>query len=127
MGKYVKKISSILLFALLVTMLAPASYAEAVAEPYLAYQTTEYGAAVNKLATATEKEAYRVEKLLMSPGEQVDLCFINAGSWKNSKWTSSDTNVATIDGKGMITAKNPGVSEITLTYKKKCMVCMITR
>ncbi len=119
MRKNSKKISVILIITLLVTMLAPVSYAEAAAEPYLAYQTTEDGAAVNKLPSAAEKEMYRVEKLLMSPGEKVDLCFINAGKWKNSKWTSSDTNVATVNGKGLITAKNSGVAEITLTYQKK--------
>jgi len=119
MRKHMRKISIVLMITLLVTMLMPVSYGEAAAEPYLAYQTTEYGAAVNKLATASEKEAYRVDKLFMSPGEKVDLCFINAGKWKDSKWTSSDTKVATINGKGLITAQNPGVSEITLTYKKK--------
>lgn len=118
MRKYVKKISSILLIALFVTMLAPASYAEAAEELYLAYKTTEYGAEVHKL-TAVEAEDYRVEKLLMSPGDKVALCFINASNWKNPKWTSSDTKVATVDGDGKITAKNPGVSEITFTYEKK--------
>lgn len=119
MKKYVKKVSVVLVLSLLIGMFMPASIAEAASDPYLAYQTTENGAAVNRLSTYAEMEKYRVEKLLMSPGEKVDLCFIKAGSWKNAKWTSSDTKVATIDKVGMITAKGPGVSEITLTYTQK--------
>ena len=111
--------SVVVVLSLLVGMLTPALSAEAASDPYLAYQTTEYGEQVNRLSTYAEMDQYRVEKLLMSPGEKVDLCFIRCGSWKDAKWTSSDTNVATIDNVGVVTAKNPGVSEITLTYKKK--------
>ena len=118
MKRNIKSICAVMVMTLFVMLVAPASYAEAAKEPYLAYETTEYGTAVFKLKYEWEKEEYRVEKLLMSPGESVDLCFIVAGSWKNPEWTSSDVSVATIDGNGIVTAKNPGVTEITLTYKK---------
>ena len=119
MRRWKTKISVLLVTTLLMSSLAPMNYTEAAATPYLAYQTTEYGEQVNRLKTAPERESYMVEKLIMSKGDKVDLCFINARSWKNAKWTSSDTNVATVDNVGMITAKNLGVSTITLTYKKK--------
>lgn len=119
MKKSCRKLCVMIVIVLLITAFAPMSYAMAAENPYLAYQTTEYGTQVNKLKKSWEKEYYKVEKLLMNPGETVDLCFINAGLWKSAKWTSSNPDVAYVDNVGMITALSYGTTEITLTYKKR--------
>lgn len=119
MERLCRKLSVIMVVALLITISAPMSYAMAAEDPYLAYQTTESGAQVNKLKKSAERAYYKVERLLMNPGEMVDLCFINAGLWKNAQWTSSNPDVARVDKVGMITALSYGTTKITLTYKKK--------
>lgn len=115
-----KKIGKYLMaFLLTLVMVFPMSStikAEA-AELYLAYQTNENGVGVTKLKSS-ERENYRVSELYMEEGQQIDLCFINATSWTKPKWTSSNTDVATVDKSGIITAVSSGVTEITLTYSK---------
>lgn len=116
--KNTRKISVVLVFAMLISMFAPASYALAASDPYLAYQTTEYGAQVNRLGSLYEMERYRVDKLLLNQGDKVDLCFINAGKWKNAKWTSSNEKVVKVDKAGVVTAITAGTAKVTLTYKQ---------
>jgi len=88
------------------------------ADLYLAYQTDENGTAVTKLKTA-QREKYRVTKLYLEEGQNVDLCFINAVLWEKSQWYSSNPEVATVNSAGVITAVSAGVAEITLTYSRK--------
>ena len=118
MKRLKKKMGIILIMSMLVAFLTPAVPAEAAEEPYLAFQTSWDGSPVNRMDSNLAKR-YKVEKLLLRPGDKQDLCFINAGSWKDSKWTSSNTKVAKVDGKGNVTAVSDGVATITLTYKKK--------
>lgn len=57
-----------------------------------------------------------VSSLNMKAGESVDLRFLGIKDYKNYKlqWKSSNTNVATVDNKGVITAKANGTAVITL-------------
>ena len=42
-------------------------------------------------------------------------------------WTSSDTNIATVDAKGIVTAVTPGAATVTVqTYNKKKATCAVT-
>jgi len=113
-----KKMGIILMMSMLVSFLTPAIPAEAAEEPYLAYQTAWDGTPVNRM-DSNMAEWYKVEKLLLRPGDQQDLCFINAGLWKDAKWKSSNTKIAKVDSKGNVTAVSDGVATITLTYKKR--------
>lgn len=42
------------------------------------------------------------------------------------KWSSSNKKIATVNGKGLVTAKTPGKVKITATYKGKKYVCNVT-
>ena len=42
------------------------------------------------------------------------------------KWTSSNKKIATVNGKGLVTAKTPGKVKITALYKGKKYVCNVT-
>ncbi len=62
---------------------------------------------------ATAKTAYTLAK-----GTYVDLAFYGAMGYRSGdyvKWTSTDTNVATVDNKGIVTAKNNGITAIICT------------
>lgn len=109
-------IAFILIMVLLIPMATPVS--ALAADLYLAYQEDETGTTVTKL-NAFQREKYRVTKLYLDMCQKVDLCFINAYLWKDARWTSSNPEVATVDGAGVITAKSAGVAEITLTYTRK--------
>ena len=41
-------------------------------------------------------------------------------------WTSSDTNVATVSGDGIVTAMRPGTADITATFGDKTAKCIVT-
>ena len=112
-------IAFVLVIAMLLPLATPVSAQAAENDLYLAYQNTEYGVAVVTLETTWEKEDYKVTELFLRKGDKVDLCFINASKWKEPKWTSSNSKVASVDSSGVITALSDGVAEITLTYTKK--------
>ncbi|WP_025743096.1 InlB B-repeat-containing protein [Aquimarina pacifica] len=64
------------------------------------------GISLNKTETTIDTEG--LEKLLVS--------FLPADATNTSvEWSSSDTNIATVDEEGLITAVNNGVTEITVT------------
>jgi len=109
----------VLVIAMLLPMSSPVSVQAAEKDLYLAYQNTEYGESVVTLETPWEREDYKVTELFLRKGDKADLCFINASKWKEPKWTSSNSKVASVDSSGVITAVSDGVAEITLTYTKK--------
>lgn len=45
---------------------------------------------------------------------------------KTVTWTSSDENVATVDGEGCVTAVNPGTATITAKAGEKMATCIVT-
>ncbi len=103
MRKQFKKIALAAVFAMAVSLFAPAA------------QTAE--AASKKTFTYAEQQTGdRVTALVMEPGEKTDLKFMGVSNWKSYtyKWTSSDEKVAVVDSNGMITALKKGVTTIKL-------------
>ncbi len=74
-----------------------------------------YYAAV-EFTYAEQNTKKKVTELEMSPGEKKDLCFIGVTNSYNytCTWFSSNEEVASVDKKGVITAKSQGTTEIIL-------------
>ncbi len=104
MKKTFKKLSLALIFAMAVSMIAPAA------------QVAE--AATTKTFTYAEQvTGDTVTTLVLNKGEKVDLKFNGVSNWKTYKykWVSSNTKVAVVDSAGVITALSEGVATIKLT------------
>ena len=104
MKKQFRKLSLAVIFAMAVSIIAPAA------------RVVE--AATTKTFTyAEQKTGDTVTTLVMDKGEKVDLKFIGVSNWKtySYKWVSSNTKVAVVDSAGMITALSEGVATIKLT------------
>lgn len=101
MKRSLKFISAALAMAMLITASVPAA--------------TSYAAKEFTYAEQTSKE--QVTQLELRPEQKVDLCFIGVPDYAQytCAWTSSDEAVATVDNKGVITAKTQGRTEISLT------------
>lgn len=75
-----------------------------------------YAAQAQEFTYAEQKTKEQVTELQMKPGEEVDLCFLGAPNYKKytCKWFSSNPEVATVDQRGVITAKAQGTTEIVI-------------
>lgn len=75
---------------------------------------TEDGARI--FTYAEQKTKKQVTELSMQPEEKVDLCFMGVLDYASytCKWVSSNEDVATVDNKGVITAKSQGTAEISI-------------
>ena len=100
MKRIVKFLSMALAAVVLTTMAAPA--------------VTGYAAKEFTYAEQTSKK--QVTDLTMKPGEATDLCFMGVPDYSNytCKWVSSNENVAIVDSKGVITAKEQGTAKVSL-------------
>ena len=104
MKKHFKKIALSAIFAMAVSIIAPAA------------QVAE--AATTKTFTyAEQKTGDAVTTLVMDKGEKVDLKFNGVSNWKTYtyKWASSNTKVAVVDSAGIVTAVGTGVATIKLS------------
>lgn len=103
MKKHFRKLALAAVFAMAVSMIAPAAKAAEAATT----KTFTYAEQVTGDAVTT---------LVMDKGEKVDLKFIGVSNWRTYtyKWASSNTKVATVDSAGIITAVGTGVATITL-------------
>ena len=103
MKKQLSKIALAVIFAMAVTLIAPAA------------QVAE--AASRKFTYAEQITGEKVTVLAMEPGEEVDLKFNGVSNWKTYTytWTSSNQNVAVVDSNGKITALKTGVTTIKLS------------
>ena len=104
MKKMLRKLSLALVFAMAVSLIAPA------------VQTAE--AAEKKTFTYAEQvTGDAVTTLFMDKGEKVDLKFNGVTNWRTYKykWASSNTKVAAVDSAGVVTAISDGVATIKLT------------
>lgn len=104
MKKQLRKLALALVFAMAVSMIAPA--------------TQVASAATKKTFTYAEQvTGDTVTTLVMDKGEKVDLKFNGVSNWKTFKykWASSNTKVAVVDSAGVITAVGTGVATIKLT------------
>ena len=104
MRKQFKKIALAAVFAMAVSLAAPAARpVEAASKKTFTY--------------AEQKTGDQVTALVMQPGEKTDLKFMGVSNWKSYtyKWTSSDEKVAVVDSNGLITALKKGVTTIKLT------------
>lgn len=74
------------------------------------------GYAAKEFTYAEQTSKKQVTELSMKPGEKTDLCFIGAPDYTKytCKWISSNEDVATVDSKGVITAKTQGTAKISL-------------
>lgn len=59
-------------------------------------------------------------------GNTYKLVAMVKGNSKKVKWSSSDTKVAVINSKGIVTAKKRGTTYITATANNKSVICQIT-
>lgn len=77
-------------------------------------KVTESGQKIFTYAEQNSKN--RVTELSMQPDEEVDLCFKGVLDYAHytCKWVSSNEDVATVDNKGVITAKSQGTAEISM-------------
>ena len=122
--KYISKrrmlqlVSMLLVIIMTVALSAPLQ-ASAEENLYLAYKYTGYGQKVVELRHDWQKESYKATQILMNVGDRTELCFINATLWKNAKWESSNTKVATVDANGVVKAVGDGIAEVKLTYSKR--------
>lgn len=104
MKKQLRKLSLAVVFAMAVSLIAPAArVAEAATQKTFTYAEQETGDTVTTL--------------VMTKGEKVDLKFNGVTNWKTYqyKWVSSNNKVAVVDSAGVITAVNTGVATIKLT------------
>ncbi len=104
MKKQFRKLSLALVFAMAVSLIAPAVRVADAAEK----KTFTY---------AEQITGDTVTTLVMDKGEKVDLKFIGVSNWKTYKykWVSSNTKVAVVDTAGVVTAIGTGVATIKLT------------
>jgi len=104
MKKQFRKLSMALVFAMAVSLIAPAVRVADAAEK----KTFTY---------AEQQTGDTVTTLVMDKGEKVDLKFNGVSNWKTYKykWASSNTKVAVVDSAGVITAISTGVATIKLT------------
>ena len=74
------------------------------------------GYAAKEFTYAEQNSKKQVTELSMKPGEKTDLCFKGVPDYAKytCKWISSNEDVATVDGKGVITAKTQGTAKISL-------------
>ena len=101
MRKQTKKIALSVLFSMAMSLVAPSQLSA-----FAATKTFEY-------VDETTEES--IKELALTKGEQVDLKPIGVSSYSNAKWTSSNTKVAVVDSKGMITAMAEGETTIKMT------------
>ena len=104
MKKQFRKLSLALVFAMAVSLIAPAVRVADAAEK----KTFTY---------AEQRTGDTVTTLVMDKGEKVDLKFEGVSNYKTYKykWASSNTKVAVVDSNGLITAVGTGVATIKLT------------
>lgn len=100
MKRTLKFVSMLMVAAVLVTIMVPA--------------VSGYAAKAFTYAEQVSKK--QVTGLTMKPGEKTDLCFIGVPDYAKytCKWSSSNEDVATVDNKGLITAKAQGTAKISL-------------
>lgn len=118
MKKQLRKLALAVVFAMAVSIIAPAAQS--------AYAATEF-------TYAEQNTGDKVTTLVMSKGEKVDLKFKGVSDWKSHKlkWVSSDPKVAVVDSAGVITAIGKGVARIQLTvgdgtkYTSKAVVVYV--
>ena len=103
MKKQFKKLSLALVFAMAVSLIAPAVRVADAAEK----KTFTY---------AEQQTSDTVTTLVMDKGEKVDLKFNGVSNWRTYKykWVSSNTKVAVVDSAGVVTAIGTGVATIKL-------------
>ena len=103
MKKQFKKLSLALVFAMAVSLIAPAVRVADAAEK----KTFTY---------AEQQTGDTVTTLVMDKGEKVDLKFNNVSNWRTYKykWQSSNSKVAVVDSAGVVTAIGTGVATIKL-------------
>ena len=101
MKKQGKKIALMVVFAMVLSLFAPAAQAEA---------------AVKKFTYAEQETGDPVTVIIMEPGEVVDLKFMGVSGWRNytRKWVSSNSKCAKVDQNGKITALKKGTAKIEL-------------
>ena len=116
--RMLQMVSMLLVIVMTISLSAPLQ-ASAEEKLYLAYKYTGYGQKVVEFQYDWQKESYKVTQIPMNVGDRTELCFINATSWKNPKWTSSDTKVVAVDSNGVVKAVGEGVAEVKLTYSKR--------
>ena len=95
--------------------------------------STESDVELSCLVSVTDAEVLGVSlnttTLELEPGETANLTYtLNPAYAKPSgavQWTSSDTNVATVDN-GTVTAVSEGTATITLTVDEKTATCTVT-
>ncbi len=104
MKKQLRKLSLALVFAMAVSIIAPAVRVADAAEK----KTFTY---------AEQVTGDTVTTLVMNKGEKVDLKFNGVSNWRTYKykWASSNTKVAVVDSAGVITAIGTGVATVKLT------------
>ncbi len=101
MRKQLRKVALAIVFAMAVTLIAPAAQS--------AYAATEF-------TYAEQNTGDKVTTLAMNKGEKVDLKFKGVSDYKNYtlKWVTSNPRVAVVDSAGIITAIGKGVASIQL-------------
>lgn len=85
------------------------------------------------MAVAAEKPTISKKSVNILIGEKYDLNIKNKVKNSTYKWKSSDKKIATVDSKGVVTAKSKGTAKITCTItlpggeiiKKTCKVTVI--
>lgn len=103
MKKQLRKFAMAAVFAMVVSLLAPAAQDAVAAEK-------------KHFTYAEQNTGEQVTTLVMKPGEKIDLKFIGVSDWKSytRKWTSSNEKAAVVDSNGLITAMSKGVTTIKL-------------
>ena len=94
---------------------------------YYVVKGIKYYSAFSKVVGATVPSAtLNYTKKTLYKGEILTVKLLYTKDAKGLKWSSSDTNVATISSKGKITAKNYGSCYIYAKYNGKTYSCKIT-
>ena len=103
MRKQTKRIAFSVLLSMAMSLVAP-SQMSAFAASTIAIKTFDY---------VEEATGESVKELALEKGEQVDLKPMGVDS--TTKWKSSNSKVASVDAKGVITALSEGTTTITMT------------